>query len=176
MFKTLGNNQNWIASILLIIGNTYAMHRNDSAIAFFESCTNLNKRYSDLERVAESLRISGLMLAELYEYEKAYQVLQKALTLYQDLSLPEDIKLTEEALEQLKAKSPSTFTEESILEEEETQSHEFAILMDDNLISRFTVTAEGEIVWGEEPQGLSKPSLVGLANLWRVVCIDSTTT
>jgi tetratricopeptide (TPR) repeat protein len=159
--RSLGDNEEMASALLFYAGAIYAgAGQSAQAAAFMEAVANLQQRQGPDQPTAQTLETVGGILAEIGYPAVACRVLGAALVMDEKLGLGESGRKTRQALQRL------------VVQPAAACSHEFTIRIGQQAVSRFSVTADGQLAWsdwhgdvGAVPMGLAAP--------WNAICTDS---
>lgn len=189
--RQLGDQAEMMAMLLFYYGEAIAYSpRRPEAIACMEAAARIQKGIGRGEAEADCLYAVGTLMAALGDYSQARRQLGDALHCYRELNIPHKIASTEMELRKATAAyarvRPVTVVYRpipvlsrlipglkgrQIKPGPHNRQLEFAISVDQQVIERFSVSAEGAVEWRQVRQK-KRTFAMGLAHVWQVICTN----
>jgi hypothetical protein len=168
VLKNLGKNEEWISVVLYYYAHVLvSLNQHQHAIACLAASVNIQHQFDRGEAEADCFYASGSTIADLDDPATAAIYLREALQRYQELHLQEKIAETDEQLRKVTEKRPKNERELSTM----PKTFEFEIVVDQEVIEKFSVSAVGIISWHTVPE-CKKSVAFGLVNTWQVRCTN----
>ncbi len=162
VLKDIEDNEDLVSQVLFYLGQTRIYFgEKQQVIACCEAAANIQKRQGKGEPEADCFYAAGSCIANLEDYPKAFKVFKEALKIYESVGATEKANTTRKELDKLPGWIKETEPPDSPLE--------FAILVDGQVLEKFTVSPDGEVKW-HNLTGFNQPIVMGAVRPWQVVC------